>query len=179
MRRSSHRVAVAATVLSCITVAAIGSGVRAAGSGPEPRDTQTQSQTQTQAETPKPYDRGMELVRNEEYAEARRIFEQLSDEQPKNAEVLNMLAYTQRKTGDLDEAIGNYHRALALKPKFPQAREYLGEAYLQAALREAETLRGYGGDGKEDLAKLVSAFHEAASQLDGSGAGGSKSGGGW
>ena len=106
----------------------------------------------------------MDLAKNEQYAEARQIFEQLAVEEPKNAEVLNMLAYTQRKTGDIDEAIANYGRALKIKPKFPQAREYLAEAYLQAALREAETLKGYGGDGRDELRQLADAFQAAASQ---------------
>jgi Flp pilus assembly protein TadD len=121
----------------------------------------------------------MELVRNEKYTEARQIFTRLAEDEPKNAEALNMLAYTQRKTGDLDVAIANYHRALELKPKFPEAREYLGEAYLQAALREAETLRAYAGAGREELAKLVDAFQAAAAQLESGDAGKAKSGGGW
>ena len=107
------------------------------------------------------YERGVELAEAEEWAEARKIFEQLDVERPRDPDVLNMLAYTQRKTGDLDTAIENYRRALAIRPKFPQAREYLAEAFLQAALREAETLRGYAADGEEELAELVKAFEAA------------------
>jgi tetratricopeptide (TPR) repeat protein len=108
----------------------------------------------------------MEKVESEEYTEARKIFEQLAVESPKSADVLNMLAYTQRKTGAVDEALANYRRALELRPKFPQAREYLAEAYLQLALREAETLRTYGGSGEEQLQKLSAAMQAAAAQLD-------------
>jgi len=112
------------------------------------------------------YDDGIDLAKAEDYEGARKIFEQLEVQQPKNAEILNMLAFTQRKTGDIDAALVNYHKALEIKPKFPQAREYLGEAYLQAAMREAQTLKGYGDDGVAELQKLSNAFQEAASHLD-------------
>lgn len=112
------------------------------------------------------YEQGQSLVDSEQYADARRIFEQLAVQEPENPEVLNLLAFTQRKTGDLDEALANYRRALELRPKFPEAREYLGEAYLQAALREAETLRAYGDSGAEALRQLADAFQEALSQLE-------------
>jgi predicted Zn-dependent protease len=112
------------------------------------------------------FDRGMDKVEAEEYAAARKIFEQLAEEQPNNPDVLNMLAYTQRKTGDVDDALANYRRALQLRPKFPQAREYLAEAYLQLALKEAETLRSYGGSGEEQLQKLATSMQAAAAQAD-------------
>lgn len=166
-------------VVSMVAVIALAPGVQAAPSSPPPQDSQSQSSAAQSGEAQKPYDRGMELVQSEDYKGARAVFEQLAVEQPKNAEVLNMLAYTQRKTGDIDEAISNYHQALKLKPKFPQAREYLAEAYIQAALREADTLKGYGGDGKEELRKLSDAFHEAASTLSDTGGKSGKSGGGW
>jgi len=111
------------------------------------------------------YEQGVDLAKSEEYAEARKIFERLAVERPRDPEVLNMLAFTQRKTGEIDTAIDNYRKALAIRPKFPQAREYLAEAFLQAALREAETLHGYGGDGEEELGTLVEAFEEASSQV--------------
>jgi tetratricopeptide (TPR) repeat protein len=117
------------------------------------------------------YDQGMELVRNERFEEARKLFATLVEKDRKDADALNMLAYTQRKTGDLDAALANYKQALELRPKFPQAREYLGEAYLELALREAETLRKYGGDGKDELKQLIAAVQAAAAQLDGSGSG--------
>jgi Flp pilus assembly protein TadD len=176
MYESTKRAAIVAAAAGAVLLLA--ASLHASGSG-SPPENKAQGQTQSESTTEKPYDRGMDLVKSEQYADARQIFEQLAVEQPKNAEVLNMLAYTQRKTGDIDEAIANYGRALKLKSKFPQAREYLAEAYLQAALREAETLKGYGGDGRDELRKLADAFQAAAAQLDGDGAKGSKSAGGW
>ena len=52
-----------------------------------------------------------------------------------------------------------------LRPKFPEAREYLGEAHIQAAIREIETLKSYGADGKEELADLVKALKDAAASV--------------
>lgn len=112
------------------------------------------------------YAKGYELAKAEKYPEARKVFEELAVRQPKNPEVLNMLAYTQRKTGDVTEALDNYERALKLRPKFPQAREYRGEAYLQAAMLEADQLKSYGKDGAENLKQLADAFQEAASKME-------------
>jgi len=182
MRTMTKRIPIAAvaTAATASVVLLAAAALHASGSGPAPQENRPQTATQAESQAAKPYDRGMDLAHDEKFAEARAIFEQLAVEDPDNAEVLNMLAYTQRKTGDLDVAIENYNRALKLKPKFPQAREYLGEAYLQAALREAKTLEGYGGSGRDELRKLADAFQEAASHLDGSGTkGGSKSAGGW
>jgi tetratricopeptide (TPR) repeat protein len=79
---------------------------------------------------------------------------------PENADAWNLLAYCQRKTGKLDEAFLNYRKALDLKPEFPEAREYLGEAHLQAVLQQIEILRGYGEAGQEELDRLVAALRE-------------------
>jgi hypothetical protein len=76
-----------------------------------------------------------------------------------------MIAYTQRKTGKLDDAFENYHKALGMRPKFPEAREYLGEAHIQAALLQIDILREYGKDGETELAQLVSVLRRAAETL--------------
>jgi predicted Zn-dependent protease len=175
-RRRSKIVAVTGFVAALTAAAAT---LHASGSGPPKQEETPKSEAQAPSQSAKPYDRGMDLVESEQFAEARKVFEQLAVEEPKNAEVLNMLAYTQRKTGDIDEAIANYGRALQLKPKFPQAREYLAEAYLQAALREAKTLQSYGDDGRGELRKLADAFQEAHSQIETGGGKGSKSAGSW
>lgn len=120
-------------------------------------------------ESPDSYAMAMELVQNEEFEAARSIFEKLHAADADDPDVLNMLAYTQRKTGSLDEALGNYRKALQLRPDFPQAQEYLGEAYLQLALRQIEILRQ--GGSKKELGQLVDAIHAAAAELESSGSG--------
>jgi Flp pilus assembly protein TadD len=53
-------------------------------------------------------------------------------EQPRNADVHNLLGYSYRKraTPDLAKAFEHYKRALDLDPKHKGAHEYIGEAYL-------------------------------------------------
>jgi tetratricopeptide (TPR) repeat protein len=89
---------------------------------------------------------------------------EMDDEDP---EILNMLAFTMRKTGDLEGAFAFYEQALALRERFPQAREYLGEAHLQAALLQIQILAGYGAEGEAELAALLDALKRAANQAAG------------
>ena len=39
--------------------------------------------------------------------------------------------YTQRKLGSYDDSLASYAKALELKPGYPEALEYRGEAYLR------------------------------------------------
>lgn len=121
------------------------------------------------------YEEGIALVEAGDYEEARGAFEKAARRRPRDPDVLNMLAYSQRKSGQLDEAIATYKKALRIRPKFPQAREYLGEAYLQAALRELETLKGYGDEAEDERAQLVKALQGALWDLPTAEAGAKKS----
>jgi len=112
------------------------------------------------------YDRGMELAKKGDYEEARKRFEQAVKKEKDNPAFLNMLAYTQRKTGDMEKAFENYEKALKIQPEFPQAREYLGEAHIQAALMQLQILRDYGSKGEEAHEDLVGALKRAAETLN-------------
>jgi len=46
-------------------------------------------------------------------------------------EAWNLLGFTSRKLGDYDKAFKAYDRCLSIKPDYAQAREYLGEAWLE------------------------------------------------
>jgi len=111
------------------------------------------------------YDQGMEANKGGDYQKAKELFEQALSKDRTNPDIFNMLAHTQLKLGMIDESLESYKKALKLRPKFPEAREYLGEAYIQAALREIETLKGYGGEGSESLEDLVKEFKKAAAGL--------------
>ena len=52
-------------------------------------------------------------------------------ESPDDADLLNLLAYSQRKLMRFDEALVNYQKALEIEPEHRGANEYLGELYLQ------------------------------------------------
>lgn len=55
----------------------------------------------------------------------------LHENDPDDADVLNLLGYGYRKTGDFDQARGYYLQALAVDPKHRGANEYIGELYLE------------------------------------------------
>ena len=112
------------------------------------------------------YEKGEKAADAENFAEALGYFEKAAEAAPEDPDVLNMLAYSQRKLGKIDEALENYHHALELRPEFPEAREYLGEAYIQAALREIEILGSYGSEAEEPREELIEAFKKAAAGLE-------------
>jgi len=111
------------------------------------------------------YERGMELLKENRYREALESFEKAHGEKETEPEYLNMVAYTQRKLGRLEDAFETYHRVLALAPTFAPAREYLGEAHLQAALHQLDALRDYGDRASDEYERLVAAFRESAETL--------------
>jgi Flp pilus assembly protein TadD len=51
---------------------------------------------------------------------------------PKNADIYNLLGYSERNRGNLDAAFKDYEQALVLDPKHRGAHEYIGEAYLMS-----------------------------------------------
>jgi len=153
-----RRIVVFSALLAAIVLAATLAAVEAAGTKKPKDDPGTDPVAKLYAE-------GEGLVWAGKYDEALAVFEKAHKKDKKNPDVVNMLAYTQRKTGDLDSAFENYARALELKPRFPEAREYLGEAHIDAVLREIETLRGYGAEGQKELAELIQALKKAAEGL--------------
>jgi tetratricopeptide (TPR) repeat protein len=161
---------VAVVVVVAAGVAAPSPARAAAGSPQEKDRPQNQKKKEPASgrqvsKLPPSYDEGMKLIRTGEYAKAREIFEQALREASSNPDVLNMLAYSQRKTGSIDLAIETHKRALRLRPNFPQAREYLGEAYLQASLRELTALQRAGRSATSEHAMLLRALHEALEEL--------------
>lgn len=99
------------------------------------------------------YDLGVAASHAKHFPEALRLFEQALKKDPGNADVLNMLAHTQRELGHLDLAIANYHRALELRPHFREAMQYLSEAYVEVGEGQAERFRKSG-----DIARLDEAI---------------------
>jgi Flp pilus assembly protein TadD len=75
---------------------------------------------------------GKRLVESNQYAAAIPHLQRAVKQNPEDANAYNLLGFSQRKTGNLDAAFAAYGRALAIDPAHRQAREYLGEAYLQA-----------------------------------------------
>ncbi len=85
------------------------------------------------------YKAGQDLVKDGKFKEAQAEFDRMAKLDPTNADAFNMLAYTQRRLGQLDDAFENYSKALALDPDHKGAHEYVGEAYLMVGdLAKAE-----------------------------------------
>ena len=59
------------------------------------------------------------------------ILTAITQKDPNNADALNLMGYSLRKTGQTDLALQYYNRALALMPKHLGANEYLGELYVE------------------------------------------------
>jgi len=113
-------------------------------------------------EAMKLFKEGSELATKWKYDEALPKLKQASELKPNDPDILNMLAYTQRNSGQLEQAIANYHQALQLRPKFPEAREYLGEAYVQGAIDQIKALESYGEKGSAARQQVIDKLLEAA-----------------
>lgn len=113
------------------------------------------------------HEQGMNAVKTESYAEALKLFEQADKFKKNQPDTLNMLAFCQRMNGRIEESRETYLKALKLQPKFPQAREYLGETYLALAKEQLETLKSYGSEGAEDYEILKQAIINLADEAQG------------
>lgn len=160
--RASVAVFASIALIAAVTIARASSSGGSTGSVDRPPPTSSEP---AHDEAQEMFDRGMQLTKEGKYEEARERFEKAVSKKKNNPDYLNMLAYTQRKTGNLEDAFKNYEKALGQKPKFPQAREYLGEAHIQAALLQIEILRGYGPEGQEELGKLTATLQRAAETM--------------
>jgi predicted Zn-dependent protease len=105
------------------------------------------------------------LVEAKKFDQALPALRQLDQQSPNNPDVLNLIGFSLRKTGKMDEALGYYQRALALSPQHLGANEYLGELYLetnqpQKAKERLEILRQACGNCEEfqDLQKQIAQF---------------------
>ncbi len=77
------------------------------------------------------YSLAKQAIKDGDYDVAINKLARLHEEDPEDADVLNLLGYGYRKTGDFDQSRGYYLQALAIEPKHRGANEYLGELYLE------------------------------------------------
>tara|TARA_B100000900_G_scaffold362929_1_gene336543 strand:+ start:22 stop:531 length:510 start_codon:yes stop_codon:yes gene_type:complete len=71
------------------------------------------------------------LIKLEKFAEAHLMLKSLNKVNTDEADRLNLLGFTARKSGDLALAGEYYQQALALNPKHTGALEYQGELFIQ------------------------------------------------
>ncbi len=75
------------------------------------------------------YVTAVSLIESKKYREGLDLLWRIKDQ--KQPRVLNYIGYSNRKLGKIDKGIGYYKQALAINVNFHQARQYLGEGYLQ------------------------------------------------
>lgn len=75
------------------------------------------------------FEAGRALAYAGEYNAAIELLSRAPDKQDER--VLNMLGYSHRKLGMIDEGIAYYKHSIALAPQYTLVREYYGEALLQ------------------------------------------------
>ncbi len=68
------------------------------------------------------------LAKADRYQEAIDVLDLLNN--PDTPRALNYRGYATRKLGRTEEGISYYLKSVALDPRYPQVREYLGEAYV-------------------------------------------------
>ena len=90
------------------------------------------------------------------YTTARAKFEEATKEDPNLSQAWNGLGYSSRKLGNHKGALAAYDKAIELRPGYPEATEYRGEAYL--ALNRTE-------DAKQAYLDLFSANRTLAAKL--------------
>jgi Flp pilus assembly protein TadD len=115
----------------------------------------------------KAFRRAKRAVDGKRWAEAVASLQKLEAKYPDNAEVENLLGFSERNQGHMDAAFAHYEKALTLKPDHRPAHEYVGEAYLMVDnLPKAEehlaTLEklcgGKSCEEYEDLEKAIDAY---------------------
>jgi Flp pilus assembly protein TadD len=108
---------------------------------------------------------GSTLIEYEMYDEAIRYLKKAEIEEPKNADVKNLIAYSYRKLGQYRVAYQYYQQALTLDPKHKGAHEYLGELYvnikrLDKAQQQLATLQKLCSTSCDEYKRLHKAIEE-------------------
>lgn len=116
-------------LLSSLFLAALlGLGAGIAGSGPG-FAMSTDSSPQQPANPD--FAAAKEAIEAQDYATAIARLEKVTAAEPENADAFNLLGYALRENGQVEEAIGQYRKALEIDPDHLGAHEYIGQAYLK------------------------------------------------
>ena len=111
--------------------------------------------------------RAKKLEKKDKFEKAKKLYLKAYDKfekayalDKKNADILNYLGYTLRKTGDFEQAEIYYLKGLELDSKHLGINEYLGELYIQTnrielAKERLEVLKGCNCEEYEELKELI------------------------
>lgn len=109
------------------------------------------------------FDQAAELVVAGKYDDALQALKEIEASSPNDADVLNLIAFSHRKLGDLDAAGTHYIKALTIDPSHLGALEYQGELFItlgdmeaaQANLTRLESLCPTGCDELDALKEAL------------------------
>jgi tetratricopeptide (TPR) repeat protein len=124
------RALTAAIILGLTSGIALAAGSETTTTTEEPAAAATDPWTAKWGNLGEAYTAAKALIDEEKYAEGIAALEALN--KPEDPRVLNWLGFSHRKMGETEKAIELYTKALTIAPDFTPAREYLGEAYIQA-----------------------------------------------
>jgi tetratricopeptide (TPR) repeat protein len=110
-----------------------------------------------------------EKINGGDYGAAIPLLTAALKDKPSDADALNLMGFTLRKTGKTAEALDYYGRALALEPKHLGANEYLGELYVELgqidkAKERLAILEAACGKNCEQTRQLTDAIGKAGKQ---------------
>ena len=117
-------------------------------------------------------ERGRQAVDAGDWERAAMFLERATDSDPRNADAFNLLAYSYRHLGRIEDAFEAYGVALRLDPAHRGAHEYIGEAYLlvgDLAMAEEHlaTLKAICGgpcEEADELAEAIAQYREGEGQ---------------
>ena len=87
-------------------------------------------QEKTSTTHSKEYYKAVKLIKANKFKDAIILLETLVITNPKDADILNYLGFSYRKTGDLVKSSDYYKKALNINPKHLGALEYQGELFI-------------------------------------------------
>ena len=87
-------------------------------------------QEKTSTTHSKEYYKAVKLIKANNFKDAIILLETLVTENPEDADILNYLGFSFRKTGDLVKSSHYYEKALNINPKHLGALEYQGELFI-------------------------------------------------
>lgn len=121
------------------------------------------TEPETNATADPRYNQALEAIDAEDYATAATLLKFVVQADPNNADAWSQYGFANRKQGRWHEGEVYYIRALTLDPDHIEAREYLGELYLETnrpdkAREQLAELQRLCPDGCEPLTDLEDAF---------------------
>ena len=108
------------------------------------------------------FEQGRALAKAGHYDQALAVLAAIKDQN--DSMVLTMIGYAKRKSGNWDEGVAYYQKALAINPDNVNTREYLGEAYVtigryDLAKIELTTIAMIAGTESEQYRDLAEAIN--------------------